>query len=200
MWRFTWWTKNLLFVFALLFLSCEEQHVANNTAPTRVAYDLKQYADGNEYNTYKNGKLKKKVFYNKKGIMIHGESYDKNSDLCNLVNFDSIGNPEGYWNYYKQIKHILYVRNARFNCDFEAFVVESYENRKKVIDTLRVYKKNGWSYINLDEVYAKRNKKFHFLRINYEVPVRNKVVYCVSDIVRVGESIEVDKYNLNGVW
>ncbi|MCX8486403.1 MAG: hypothetical protein ORN53_04355, partial [Crocinitomicaceae bacterium] len=96
---FTWWTKTLLFVFVLLLLSCEEKHIANNSAPTTVAYDLKQYADGNEYNTYKNGKLKKKVFYNKKGIMIYGESYDKNSDLCNLVNFDSIGNPEGHWNY-----------------------------------------------------------------------------------------------------
>lgn len=66
MWGFTWWTKNLLFVFALMLLSCKEQHVANNAAPTTVAYDLKQYADGNEYNTYKNGKLKKRYFTIKK--------------------------------------------------------------------------------------------------------------------------------------
>lgn len=192
-----------LCIFFILLTSCHEKKDAKYQNSKSIEYELIKYKNGKEFNTYVDGKLKKTVFYNQKGIMTLGESYWKNTNkVCHRVTLDSLGRPNGFgdWNYYDQVQDRLFIKNCLYPCDFNVYEVSSYQNHDQVIDTIDVYKKMGKSYINLNDVYSKRLKKFHYLKICYEVPVRHKVFYCFSDLVRVGKSIQVDKYNLNGLW
>lgn len=190
-------------LFGLLLLSCEGNHVAKKHSPNRLTREYKRYTDGLKIITYKDGIRLNEVFFNNDGVMTQGESFWKNTNAtCHMVLFDSLGRPvgPGDWNYYEQFSDLLYIKNSRYPCEFKVYEVESYQEHDVEIDTVHVYKKSGEYYINLNEVYSKRKKKFHYLQITSLAHVEPKLYYCFTDLVRVGKSIKIDKYNLNGLW